>query len=225
MTIQVQVNLRSRKLGVLIRDARLAARRTIPECARTIGVTAGIFRAWEEGRRSPSLPELEVLSYALNLPLRHFWSKDATSDDAPPTETLNLPAIIGIRQRLIGALLRQVREKASISPRALSGLSGISTAHLKAYELGERPIPLPELEGLTALLGGQIELLFDQTGHIGLWMVQQKAIQDFLQLSPELQNFVCKPVNRPYLELAMKLSGMSTDKLRSVAEDLLDITF
>lgn len=225
MTIQAQVNLRSRKLGVLIRDARLAARRTIPECARTIGVTAGIFRAWEEGRRSPSLPELEVLSYALNLPLRRFWSKDATSDDASPTEALNLPAFVGIRQRLIGALLRQMREKASISPRALSGLSGISTAHLKAYELGERPIPLPELEGLTALLGGQIELLFDQTGHIGLWMVQQKAIQDFLQLSPELQNFVCKPVNRPYLELAMKLSGMSTDKLRSVAEDLLDITF
>ncbi|MDP2995510.1 MAG: helix-turn-helix domain-containing protein [Anaerolineales bacterium] len=225
MTIQAQVNLRSRKLGVLIRDARLAARRTIPECARTIGVTAGIFRAWEEGRRSPSLPELEVLSYALNLPMRRFWSKDATSDDASPTEALNLPAFVGIRQRLIGALLRQMREKASISPRALSGLSGISTAHLKAYELGERPIPLPELEGLTALLGGQIELLFDQTGHIGLWMVQQKAIQDFLQLSPELQNFVCKPVNRPYLELAMKLSGMSTDKLRSVAEDLLDITF
>ena len=225
MNIQAQVNLRSRKLGVLIRDARLAARRTIPECARTIGVTAGIFRAWEEGRRSPSLPELEVLSYALNLPLRRFWSKDATSDDASPTEALNLPAFVGIRQRLIGALLRQMREKASISPRALSGLSGISTAHLKAYELGERPIPLPELEGLTALLGGQIEMLFDQTGHIGLWMVQQKAIQDFLQLSPELQNFVCKPVNRPYLELAMKLSGMSTDKLRSVAEDLLDITF
>jgi len=225
MSIQAQVTLRSRKLGVLIRDARLAARRTIPECARTIGVTAGIFRAWEEGRRSPSLPELEVLSYSLNLPLRRFWSKDATSDDTPPTETLNLPAILGIRQRLIGALLRQVREKAGISPRALSELSGISTARLKAYELGERPIPLPELEGLTSLLGGQIEMLFDQTGHIGLWMVQQKAIQDLLELPPELQNFVCKPVNRPYLELAMKLSGMSTDKLRSVAEDLLDITF
>lgn len=225
MSIQAQVALRSRKLGVLIRDARLAARKTILECARTIGVTPGIFRAWEEGRRSPSLPELEVLSYAMNLPLRRFWSKDATSDVAPPTETLNLPAILGIRQRLIGALLRQVREKASMSPRALSELSGISTARLKAYELGERPIPLPELEGLTALMGGQIEMLFDQTGHIGLWMVQQNAIQDFLQLPPELQSFVTKPVNRPYLELAMKLSGMSTNKLRSVAEDLLDITF
>ena len=224
MSIQIQVALRSRKLGVLIRDARLAARMTIPACARTIGVTAGIFRAWEEGRRSPSLPELEVLSYALHLPLHRFWSKDATSDDAPPTETLNLPAFIGLRQRLIGALLRQVREKASISPRALSELSGITTARLKAYELGERPIPLPELEGLTALLGGQVETLFDQTGPIGLWMVQQKAVQDFLQLPTDLQNFVCKPINRPYLELAMKLSGMSTDKLRSVAEDILDIT-
>ena len=225
MTIQSQVSLRSRKLGVLIRDARLASRRTIPECARITRVTAGIFRAWEEGRRSPSLPELEVLSYALNLPLLTFWSKEATSDGASRTETLNLPAIMGIRQRLIGALLRQFREMANISPRALSELSDISTARLKAYELGERPIPLPELEGLTALLGGQIETLFDKTSQIGLWMVQKKAIQDLLQLPAGLQNFVCKPVNRPYLELAMKLSGMSTDKLRSVAEDLLDITF
>ena len=225
MSIQAQVTIRSRKLGVLIRDARLAACKTIPECARTIGVTVGIFRAWEEGRRSPSLPELEVLSYSLNLPLRRFWSKDATSDDALPTENLNLPAFVGIRQRLIGALIRQMREKASLSPSALSGLTGISTARLKAYELGIRPVSLPELEGLTAVLGGQIETLFDQTGTIGLWMVQQKAIQDFLQLPPEMQNFVSKPVNRPYLELAKKLSGMSTDKLRSVAEDLLDITF
>jgi len=46
-----------------------------------------------------------------------------------------------------------------------------------------------------------------------------------LELPLELRQFVAKPVNRPYLELAMKLSNMSRDKLRSVAEDLLDITF
>ena len=48
---------------------------------------------------------------------------------------------------------------------------------------------------------------------------------DFLELPLELRQFVARPVNRPYLELAMKLSDMSKDKLRSVAEDLLDITF
>jgi transcriptional regulator with XRE-family HTH domain len=224
MSIQTQVTLRSRKLGVLIRDARLAARKTIPECAHITGVTTGIFRAWEEGHRSPSLPELEALSYALKLPLPRFWSRDATSDDEGPTETLNLPALANLRQRLIGALLRREREKASISLRDLAEQSGLPTSRLKAYELGERPIPLPELESLIVLLGGQIESLFDQTGPIGLWMNQQKAIQDFLLLPPDIQYFVSKPVNRPYLELAMKLSGMSTDKLRSVAEDLLDIT-
>ena len=169
--------------------------------------------------------ELEVLAYSLHLPLHHFWSKDAMSDDESVTDSFNLPALIAIRQRLVGALLRQQRENASLSLQTLSEQSGLSTARLKSYELGERPIPLPELEGLVALLGGQIETIFDQTGRIGQWMIQQKAIQDFLLLTPELQNFVCKPVNRPYLELAMKLSGMSTQKLRSVAEDLLDITF
>ena len=225
MSIQVQVALRSRKLGVLIRDARLAARKTLPECAQLVGVTSGILRAWEEGRKAPSLPELEVLAYSLHLPLHHFWSKDAISDDGPLTESMNLPALISIRQRLVGALLRQQRENASLSLQALSEQSGVPVARLKAYEMGARPIPLPELEGLVAMLGGQIEAVFDQTGRIGQWMIQQKAVQEFLQLPPEIQNFVSKPVNRPYLELAMKLSGMSTQKLRSVAEDLLDITF
>jgi transcriptional regulator with XRE-family HTH domain len=224
MTIQVQVSVRSRKLGVLIRDARLAARKTVQECAAAIGVTGGIFRAYEEGRRAPSLPELELLAYFLNLPMHHFWSKEVRSDDAPPTETLNLPALISIRQRLIGVMLRQQREKASLSPRQLAERSGMTTARLRAYELGERPIPLPELESLLGLTGGRIEELFDQTGPVGRWQFKQRAIQDFLQLPPEVQEFVCKPVNRPYLDLAQKLSGMTTDRLRALAEDLLDIT-
>ncbi|MBI4731390.1 MAG: helix-turn-helix domain-containing protein [Chloroflexi bacterium] len=224
MSIQAQVVVRSKKLGVLIRDARLAQRKTIPECATATGVPAGFLRAWEEGRKSPSLPELEVLAYYFSLPMSHFWSKDARSDNSIPTGAMNLPALVGIRQRLVGAMLRQEREKASLSLRALSESSGISIPRLKSYELGERPIPLPELEGLMSLLGGRVESLFDQNGPVGLWMAEQRAIADFLQMPREMQDFASKPVNRPYLELAMKLSNMSTDKLRSVAEDLLDIT-
>jgi hypothetical protein len=114
--------------------------------------------------------------------------------------------------------------EASLSMKAVSDESGISTRKLKKYEMGERPIPLPELEVLLNILGGRIETFFDQGGPVGLWITQQKAIQQFLDMPVELQNFVCQPVNRPYLDLARKLSEMSTDKLRSVAEDLLDIT-
>jgi hypothetical protein len=65
----------------------------------------------------------------------------------------------------------------------------------------------------------------DQTGTIGTWKAQQQAFSKFKELPNELQDFVCKPVNRPYLELAMRLSDLSVEKLRSVAEGLLEITF
>jgi len=225
MELQAQKTLRTKKLGILIRDARLASRRSIKECATAINVTNGIFKAYEEGRKAPSLPELETLVYYLELPINHFWGSEALSDLPPRIEELNLPRLTKLRHRMIGALLRQERLNASLSMKAVATEAGISSSQLKKYELGERPIPLPELEVLLKILGGRIETFFDQGGPIGQWMTQQKAIQQFLELPLELQSFVCQPVNLPYLELARKLSDMSKDKLRSVAEDILDITF
>lgn len=224
MDKKTQITIRAKKLGVLIRDARLAARRTVGECAKAIGVKSGTFRAYEEGRKAPSLPELETLVYYLDLPIDHFWGRQTKSNAPQPIETLDLPKLTAVRQRKIGALLRQERTNASISIRSLALETGISGARIKAYELGERPIPLPELEVLVTTLGGRIESFFDRSGPIGQWMMNEEAIQNFLELPEELRQFVALPVNRPYLELAKKLSGMSKEKLRSVAEDLLDIT-
>ena len=223
--MQAQITIRAKKLGILIRDARIASRRSIKECASAISVTNGVFKAYEEGRKAPSLPELETLVYYLELPINHFWSNEALSDAPSRIDELDLPRLTELRHRMIGALLRQERMDASLSMKAVAEQTGISTGRLKRYEMGERPIPLPELEVILKVLGGRIETFFDQGGPIGQWMTQQKAVQQFLDMPVELQNFVCQPVNKPYLDLARKLSEMSTDKLRSVAEDLLDITF
>lgn len=225
MDTKTQITIRTKKLGVLIRDARLSARRSVQECAEAIGVRTGIFRAYEDGNRSPSLPELEALVYYLDLPLNHFWSKEIKSAAASRTQNLDLPRLLSIRQRKVGALLRQERMNASISIRNLANSTGIAASRIKAYELGERAIPLPELELLVSTLGGRIESFFDQSGPIGQWMISEETVKDFLEMPAELRQFVATPVNRPYLELAMKLSNMSRDKLRSVAEDLLDITY
>ena len=225
MDTKSQITIRSKKLGILIRDARMTARRNVKECADAIGVKSGTFRAFEEGRKAPSLPELEALVYFLDLPIDHFWSKEIKSNIPSPHESLDLPKLLAVRQRKIGALLRQERMNASLSIRNLAQATGISGARIKAYELGERPIPLPELEALVTTLGGRIESFFDRSGPIGQWLMNEEAIQHFLEMPMELRQFVALPVNRPYVELAMKLSNMSRDKLRSVAEDLLDITF
>jgi transcriptional regulator with XRE-family HTH domain len=224
MDTKSQITIRSKKLGVLIRDARLTARRTVHECAEAIGIRKSVFREYEEGLRSPSLPELEILVYFLDLPIDHFWSNQSISESISRSEKLDLQKLLTVRQRKIGALLRQERMKSSISIRNLSHQTGIASSRIKAYELGERAIPLPELELLVRTLGGRIESFFDRHGPVGQWMISEEAVQQFLEMPVEMRQFVALPVNRPYLQLAMKLSNMSRDKLRSVAEDLLDIT-
>jgi transcriptional regulator with XRE-family HTH domain len=225
MDTRTKITIRTKKLGVLIRDARLASRKTLDECADAVGVTKSIFKAFEEGRRSPSLPELELLVYFLKLPLHHFWGNEAISDDTSPITPLDLTRLVSVRQRMIGAMLRQKREAANKSIRALAEETGIKGGQIKAYEMGERAIPMPDLELLLQALESRVEDIFDQNGPVGQWLAEQKAASDFLKLSPELRSFVSQPVNAPYLELAQKLSSMSKEKLRSVAENLLDITY
>lgn len=219
-----QITIREKKLGLLIRDARMAERRSIKECADAIGIKPGLFRAYEEGRRAPSLPELETLVFFLKLPINHFWGNETKSDVSSAMETVDMTRLIALRQRMIGALLRQERTNANMSIRHISTETGISQSKLKAYELGERAITVPELETILAAMGSRIETFFDQSGPVGQWLNNQRAMQKFLELPAEMQNFVCQPVNRPYIELAIKLSDLSREKLRSVAEGLLDIT-
>jgi len=224
MDTKSQITIRTKTLGLLIRDARLTARRNVQECAEALGIRKSVFRDYEEGLKAPSLPELEILVYFLDLPIDHFWSREIKSEAASRTERLDLQRLLAVRQRKIGALLRQERLKASISIRNLANQTGIANSRIKAYELGERAIPLPELEVLVRTLKGRIESFFDRNGPVGQWMISEETVQQFLEMPVELRDFVAMPVNRPYLELAMKLSSMSRDKLRSVAEDLLDIT-
>lgn len=219
-----QITIREKKLGLLIRDARIAERRSIKECADAIGVKVGVFRAYEEGQRAPSLPELEALVFFLKIPISQFWGNETVSDAPAPLTHEDITRLIALRQRMIGALIRQERTNANMSIRNLSAETGISQPRLKAYELGERTVSVPELESILAVMGSRIEVFFDQNGPVGEWMIGQLAMQKFMNLPKELQDFVCQPVNRPYLELAMKLSSMPRDKLRSVAEGLLDIT-
>lgn len=225
MDTKTQITIRKKKLGVLIRDARLSARRSVQDCAEALGVRKSLFKAYEDGTRAPSLPELEALVFFLDLPLDHFWSKEIKSAGASPIKNIDLQKLFAIRQRKIGALLRQERLNTSISIRNLANQTGIAGSRIKAYELGESPIPLPELEVLVSTLGGRIESFFDQGGPLGQWMQSEETVQQFLEMPLELRQFVATPVNRPYLELAMKLSSLSRDKLRSVAEHLLDITY
>ena len=219
------LQIRNKKLGLLIFDARIAARRGIEESSEAIGVTPEQFQEFEKGSSAPSLPQLELLALFFNLPIEHFWGKKTVSNLQAPEALQEKDRLMILRSRVIGTNLKLARNTANLSYKEVTDRTGINEEQLKRYELGELPIPVSELDVLTNLFDVPMERFYDQHGPIGRWRAQQGSIQKFLDLPPEIQQFVCKPVNRPYLELAMRLSELSADKLRAVAEVLLEITY
>jgi transcriptional regulator with XRE-family HTH domain len=215
--------IRAKKLGVLIRDARVKSGKSVEECAQAMGIAVDDLNAMEFGARPPTLPELELFAYHLQIPLEHFWGKDVLTADAND-KPVDPAQISQIRQGLIGQLIQNGRNEAKLSIDELAQNTGIDVVNLQAYEQGEQPVPLPELEILAQVLNSPIVHFEDQQGPVGSWFSEQKYARDFQNLPADLQEFVSKPINRPYLELAVRLSELKVDKLRALGEGLLEIT-
>jgi transcriptional regulator with XRE-family HTH domain len=156
--------------------------------------------------------------------MEQFWSDQVNLPVITPKEPVDFERVISLRQHIIGALIRKARIEADKSTMEVADLAGITEEQLVAYELGEIPIPLPELEALAATLDRTLQDFRDTRSPVARFAVQQRALVQFTEMDPELQDFISKPVNRPYLQLAQRLSEMSVEKLRMVAEGLLEIT-
>jgi transcriptional regulator with XRE-family HTH domain len=225
MKNSVAIKIRMKKLGLLLRDARATAGKGVEDCANFIGVSNDRIEAFELGNLAPSLPELETLAFYLDVPVKHFWGHDLLSvkkQEVPGDSQVK--RLIPLRTRIVSVLLRKARIDSGLSIQALSECCGIPSDDIESFESGGISIPLPQLEILADQLNLDIEFFMDKNGIVGEWCRQQKAIQAFLSLPPDLQIFVTRPINTPYLEIAQKISGMSVEKLRAMAEGLLDIT-
>ena len=215
--------IRAKKLGLLIRDAREKSGKSIEECAQVMDLSTDELVAIEFGERPATLPELEILAYFLEIPLEHFWGNEILKTDGS-VNFVDPGEIKQIRQNAIGALIRKARIEAVLSEEELANQAGISVTNLQAYEQGEVPIALPELEILIQILNNSMKNFEDQATPVGNWFMEQRNMHEFLNLPKELQEFIGKPVNRPYLELAIKLSELKVERLRALAEGLLEIT-
>lgn len=226
MEYTVEFLTRAKILGVLLRDARETRGKTARDCADAIGCTPSHYNRYENGENSPSLPELELLGYFLDVPVSHFWGNRVLSE-TQPKDVHALPAnsLTALRDRIIGAHLRQARLAARIRLSDLAAEVGISTGRLSGYEFGQLPVPYPTLEMLTTRLGLTIEDLLEGQGPVGEWDSTRRAFERFRQLPAELREFVSQPVNENYLRLAQQLSQMPAEQLRGIASSLLEITY
>lgn len=215
--------VRARMVGVLIRDARQHARRTVEECARLMQVDPVVVEAWEYGDATPTLPQIELLANFLDVPVSQFWSGTTLSENRAGYSSVQ-GEYLALRERMIGALLRQAREDAGMSQEDLAALSGLSPAQLDAYELGDSPLPMHVLTVLAGSVKKNITYFLETGGTIGELLALREAYRQFAQMPPELRAFVTNPLNAGFIEIARMFSQMPVDKLRKVGEAFLDIT-
>ncbi len=218
------VILRRKILGVLLQGARQKSGRTKQECAAVLGVRPSLITAYEEGRRNISLPELELLAYFLDTPLASFWSEGevlVVPEPTPPPERL-----VALRQRIIALLLREARTKAKKSAQDLAAILGCSPRVVKAYERGQRAIPVAHLELLCEHLGVPIAYFLDEgVGAVGERELNDRLFEQFSVIPGELKQFVVQPINEMYLRVAMRLAEKPATELRGIAESILEITY
>src|SRR3972149_58582 len=153
MNLSQTLILRTKMLGAVLREARLKAGKSLKQAAALVGLSSGARSAMERGRRSAamSLPELELLAFYYRVPLGQFISTQALPSEKRMDFDPRL--VISLRQKMIGAMLRRPRDEPGLSIRSLAERVGYPTSRVSAYERGERPIPLPELEALLKVLG------------------------------------------------------------------------
>lgn len=69
---------------------------------------------------------------------------------------------LALRNRIVGVLLRNARERAEKTKRECAEALGVSTSTFTAYEEGRKPISLPELE-----MGLRPSSYGDESAHVG----------------------------------------------------------
>lgn len=214
--------IRSKMVGVLIRDARLNAARTIEDCARLLKVDPQTVQKWEFGDAVPSLPQLELLAYYLDVPVSHFWSTKTIEQDKEEKSTTQNEYVV-LRTRMIAALMRQAREEADIALETVSERSGISLAVLQSYENGDVEIPMHELSVLSNIVNKNLDYFLETSSYVGELLRIREEWQHFIDLDPEIREFAANPLNIGFIKIAITFSKLSAKELRQAAEGMLEI--
>jgi transcriptional regulator with XRE-family HTH domain len=216
--------IRAKMVGVLLRDARINAGRSIEGCAQMLKIAPQEFEAWEYGDSAPSLPQLELIAYYLGVPVSHFWGTEtleASQDKSIDAQT----EYLALRNRMVGALLRQARQEINLSVEDLSQASGLPIEQINSYELGEISLPMHELTVLASGVKKNIRYFLESSSHVGEWLEIREEWKHFADLPDDVRRFAANPRNLGFINIAFMLSQMPTDKLREIGESMLnDIT-
>ncbi|MCD4752614.1 MAG: helix-turn-helix transcriptional regulator [Anaerolineaceae bacterium] len=218
-------SIHQKKIGVLINNARISKNRTEAECASLLHITPSEFLNFENGTTAPTLPEIELLSYFLSIPIEHFWTNELIDKSILEHSKADYSTMMQVRNKVLAIQIRLKREEKSLDLSNMAEALQISEDEYLILEQGNTPFDLITLEQIAFHLELDLKDFITTQGKIGQWNTDKVNSEAIRNLPPDIISFIINPSNEPYLRLAMHLSSLSAAKLRTIAEGLLEITF
>lgn len=220
--------IRAKKIGVLLKQMRESHGHAEENCANWLGISAADYKAIESGENCASLPQIESLSYFLGFPFEFFTTLPPSIQPAEKNLSQQVNhELVKVRNKMISILLRQKREQKGISLEDLAKRVDMPENDLRSYEEESIAIPFSSLAAILEVLEIPLDKLFSQDGpfkhETSSPVSEGGAISS--NLPEDVIEFVSKPANMPYIELAMRFSKMDANKIRTIASSLLEITY
>jgi len=191
--------LRNRMLGIQIKKNRYQQNQSVEQLAQVCEITPSDLETYENGQTPIPLPLFLKISEVLHLPYERIQPAESIS----PVE-IEVPPVVQPDE-----ILQQLVPEPTMATESDFVEPPITQSDANPIPQGPEPVVLNET--IPVLTEENIPSL-------------QSLIEEFPGISDELREFITKPVNVPYLELAMRLSRMDAKKLRDIAESLLEIT-
>lgn len=226
MLSQQAALLQNKIVGAAVRTARTRADMSIELCAEAISLSPEEMAQAEMGELGLTLPQIEVLAHLLDVPITYLLGETELPEEDKTSDTLPYENVMIIRAKIIGVLLRQARLNQGRSLDDVAAIIGYTPEDLARIELGEMTLPMVELRALAEALNLPFETFLDED-IIPLTAAQRDArdLRRLAHLPADVREFILKPINTPYLQIAMNLSTMPAESLRQIASGLLEITY
>jgi transcriptional regulator with XRE-family HTH domain len=221
------LTLKAKKIGVRLGSIREKSGLSTTVVENNSGIPSEQLQRMEQGLDIPSLPQLESLSRIYNSSV-----EDLTSDPLKPKPLEVLIPVAqrqleSLQNRFIGLIIKETRVSKDQSATQIAEKCDLTQDQFNQYESGLAPIPFPILDEICAQLGLSVYSLRDVRKSEELnddAIATPESSPKQVDIPDDLLEFVSQPVNRPFIELAKRLSLMNAEELRNIAESILEIT-
>jgi hypothetical protein len=85
-------------------------------------------------------------------------------------------------------------------------------------------VPIHELISVATILKKSMDYFLESSGKVGELLEMREEWKHFADLPEDLRKFAANPLNLGFIEIALMLSQMPTEKLRRVGESVISIT-